>query len=495
MEKLHRHDLQLDADLSRDLALGTPSSGAADVAAATRRSEMQLRELQPEPVVQRAPLPGEQTSAPNWSATAKRAQGRSGGAPVDAGIQRSVERQVGADLSGARVHTGPVAEEAAADVGARAFTYGRDVFIGAGESARDTRLMAHELTHVVQQGGAEPVVQRDVTGAAHTAPAETEADRVADAVDDKKKKPEIEASETAIGDHIATGMDKKVNAGQGADTGIHYAHNYKHYHPAKWQEDMWTGYANPDYFEKIGFMDWILKPGKSASAGLKAWFDGLTVAECNSSVVALHIDAFRAAIGDDKFDARHGKAGGDKPTPKNQRLRIKPGTQGTPVGSMMIATDANEASDTGEIGSRPAKRGEWYYFYNHPKYLLKHPGGAWQGENALCMGEKNGEQLWAGMGASNVTEDEMMDQMVRAYNAERTPRDLEVLETIKERNGGKVPAEYMDDGKAFPHEIKKADILAAEPYTLGGTTRKGGFLVDAGIRLDDKATKKIRDAE
>src|SRR5687768_2603010 len=112
MEKLHRHDLQLDADMSADLARGAPSAASTDTTAAARQSQMQLRELQPEPVVQRAPLPGEQTSAPNWSATAKRAQARSSGAAIDPGVRGAVERHVGADLSGARVHTGAVAEQA-----------------------------------------------------------------------------------------------------------------------------------------------------------------------------------------------------------------------------------------------------------------------------------------------------------------------------------------------------------------------------------------------
>jgi hypothetical protein len=41
-------------------------------------------------------------------------------------------------------------------VGARAFTYGDGIWLGKGESEGDTHLMAHELTHVVQQGGASP---------------------------------------------------------------------------------------------------------------------------------------------------------------------------------------------------------------------------------------------------------------------------------------------------------------------------------------------------
>jgi hypothetical protein len=61
------------------------------------------------------------------------------------------------DFSDVRVHTGALAESAAAMLGARAFTVGRDIVFGAGEydpaSSRGRSLLAHELTHVVQQSG------------------------------------------------------------------------------------------------------------------------------------------------------------------------------------------------------------------------------------------------------------------------------------------------------------------------------------------------------
>ncbi len=44
---------------------------------------------------------------------------------------------------------------AAAQLQARAFTFGKDIFLGARESAADLALMAHESTHVVQQGAVE----------------------------------------------------------------------------------------------------------------------------------------------------------------------------------------------------------------------------------------------------------------------------------------------------------------------------------------------------
>ncbi|MBI2910610.1 MAG: DUF4157 domain-containing protein [Chloroflexi bacterium] len=50
-----------------------------------------------------------------------------------------------------RVHAGPDAAAMAARLGARAFTSGREIWLGPGESPTDARLMAHELAHVAQQ--------------------------------------------------------------------------------------------------------------------------------------------------------------------------------------------------------------------------------------------------------------------------------------------------------------------------------------------------------
>jgi hypothetical protein len=73
------------------------------------------------------------------------------GSPVDSSLRNALEPRMGADLSGARVHNDNSANKAADSVNARAFTHGSDIFLGTGESATDARLMAHELTHVMQQ--------------------------------------------------------------------------------------------------------------------------------------------------------------------------------------------------------------------------------------------------------------------------------------------------------------------------------------------------------
>ena len=77
--------------------------------------------------------------------------GSGGGSTLDAGTRESMEQSFGADFSSVRVHTGSEAAAAAKSVQAQAFTVGDDIVMGDGKSAGDTRTLAHELTHVVQQ--------------------------------------------------------------------------------------------------------------------------------------------------------------------------------------------------------------------------------------------------------------------------------------------------------------------------------------------------------
>jgi phage-related protein len=73
-------------------------------------------------------------------------------------VRRRLEQSFDLDLGLVRVHTDPRAAAAAASLGARAFTYGLHIFLGSGESPADLALMAHEVSHVIQQQGA-PVFQ------------------------------------------------------------------------------------------------------------------------------------------------------------------------------------------------------------------------------------------------------------------------------------------------------------------------------------------------
>lgn len=103
------------------------------------------------------------------------------GSAMDHATRQSMEGAFGTDLSGVRIHNDSQADTLSAELSARAFTRGNDIFFSAGEYNPATgdgqRLLAHELTHVTQQ---EDGAKLDV-GAAND-PAEFEADAIADQV-------------------------------------------------------------------------------------------------------------------------------------------------------------------------------------------------------------------------------------------------------------------------------------------------------------------------
>lgn len=80
-----------------------------------------------------------------------------GGEPLPPAEREFFEPRFGYDFSQVRIHDGPEAAESARALNAHAYTVGRDVVFGAGEYAPGSdsgrRLIAHELTHVVQQDG------------------------------------------------------------------------------------------------------------------------------------------------------------------------------------------------------------------------------------------------------------------------------------------------------------------------------------------------------
>src|SRR5262245_8886006 len=111
------------------------------------------------------------------------------GQPLDAGARWFMESRFGHDFSHVRVHTGPRADLAVRAVQARAFAVDRHLVFGAGhydpQSTEGRRLLAHELTHVIQQrpgdGGdaahltAAPGIQRQKAGPAEQAAATEDA--------------------------------------------------------------------------------------------------------------------------------------------------------------------------------------------------------------------------------------------------------------------------------------------------------------------------------
>ena len=83
------------------------------------------------------------------------AAARGQGAALDAGVRDRVGTALGDPLSDVRVHADERADALARSVSARAFATGADIFFARGEyrpaTAAGDALLAHELTHVVQQ--------------------------------------------------------------------------------------------------------------------------------------------------------------------------------------------------------------------------------------------------------------------------------------------------------------------------------------------------------
>ncbi|MFF0204382.1 DUF4157 domain-containing protein [Streptomyces sp. NPDC005017] len=86
----------------------------------------------------------------------------SDGHALDPTLRAEMESHLGADLSGVRLHTSPAAAASASALHARAYTVGQNIVFGPGEyrpeQTAGRALIAHELTHTVQQalGGVAP---------------------------------------------------------------------------------------------------------------------------------------------------------------------------------------------------------------------------------------------------------------------------------------------------------------------------------------------------
>jgi hypothetical protein len=154
-----------------------PSAGARGDAA-EREADQVAEQVMRMPAARRPARRSERPASPRaaWARPAERldavalppavrgALGMSG-EPLSLAARRFFEPRFGRDFSGVRVHADAGAAAAAEAVQAKAFTVGRDTVFGPGQYAPQTeagrRLLAHELTHVVQQSAAgAPALQR-----------------------------------------------------------------------------------------------------------------------------------------------------------------------------------------------------------------------------------------------------------------------------------------------------------------------------------------------
>lgn len=180
--------LEREADRIADQMMGTPSPAPSIAGAPLQLSRMcaDCAAEDEAPTLQRKPASLSAPAAGYAPGAVSKALGSSG-QPLDAAARAYFEPRFGHDFSRVRIHNDTVAHQAATAVNAQAFTVGSKLVFAAGRYAPQTQqgkqLLAHELTHVVQQSGGQwshltstlsaGVIQRQVANQGEEIPAKT----------------------------------------------------------------------------------------------------------------------------------------------------------------------------------------------------------------------------------------------------------------------------------------------------------------------------------
>ncbi len=119
--------------------------------------ELQMQPLEEEEEELQMKENSHQTAEASPSFETKLRSQTSGGEPLSKGIRQEMEKGFGADFSNVNIHKDVNAEKLSASINAQAFTHGKDIYFNKGkynpETSAGKHLLAHELTHTIQQKG------------------------------------------------------------------------------------------------------------------------------------------------------------------------------------------------------------------------------------------------------------------------------------------------------------------------------------------------------
>lgn len=195
----------------------------------------------------------------------------------------------------------------------------------------------------------------------------------------------LEQMEKQLSEGIINALFEFFNLHEGS-SGIWYPEDYQRYLQVLGKEmpaSFFTGYANEEYFEKIGGYTYIIKKGKKASAALKIFLKGPTITDCVTSIKACYYKAVLDILGDEKFDQLF-----DFDSP----FRLKISQTSLPFLRDMRSFKKNER---GLLGKRALRIGEWCHFHGVPWYANKHPAGCAGAWNTVYIGDDTrGRQLF-----------------------------------------------------------------------------------------------------
>jgi hypothetical protein len=134
---------------------------------------------------------------------------RGGGEPLPEQTRAQMETTLGTDLGGVRIHADSTSDALSRSLGAEAFTTGTDVFFRQGAyqpgGQAGQELLAHELTHVVQQGGQPQRVNADSKTSSSGGAAEREADSVAGHAIGQSETGQTGASSVRVSQRVSAG--------------------------------------------------------------------------------------------------------------------------------------------------------------------------------------------------------------------------------------------------------------------------------------------------
>ncbi|NOW93888.1 DUF4157 domain-containing protein [Mucilaginibacter sp. SG564] len=349
--------------------------------------------------------------------------------------RRFFEPRFGHDFSDVRIHTDTIAAKSAQSVNALAYTTGNNIVFNNGQYSPDSdngkKLLAHELTHVVQQEKTRPLVQRKIM-----------VGNTAMTVDDQYKKIVKDTFgdkglEIVLGWHnngagpeydfkdweaYRTEIRIRSNAIKGMDIANDKSINCCHY-PTKGHPG---GTLNPFYWDKTEDYHFIAKvpfpAGKNSSDAIEDMFrpNAGTELECLTLSVAVEYYALLQALGKDKFN---------KMFPAGAGLVIA--NSGADLLKSLVGSDKFEELPTKQKISELIP-GDHGYFKNFADYGAKHPNGLWQGENVIYYG--NGK--FRGFGIGIYDEDTILDRLVYYYNKDLDDKDKKTKTDLIKEGGG-----------------------------------------------------------
>jgi hypothetical protein len=181
-----------------------------------RQEEPEESEAAEEPVQTQATPGTGRRQSPMSQAAGAAIRGKGPGAPMAQRTRTTLEGHLGVDLSEVRIHEDSSARHSATAIKARAFTHGRDIWLGPGESQDDLELMSHETTHVLQQDG---IVRRKPVEPADEEQTEERTEETTDQVTPDEAVPLVAGAVTEIAQPDDAEVDERRTEETNADVG------------------------------------------------------------------------------------------------------------------------------------------------------------------------------------------------------------------------------------------------------------------------------------